>query len=161
MSFLKSRLRRCCLVDVPLSTERSLTDECAKLLENGATSLLFRFSRSPQDPKQLKDLHSAFELCREKGVYAFVQDDVMLTLSLGAHGIYFSKLPKNLPWARQVLGSERFIGIQDGGLIPGTYEELIDFVDFRESRVRSVPCQIVSTPKLFRGALRLIPNRTP
>jgi thiamine-phosphate diphosphorylase len=100
---LRSQFRLCYLMDCNLTQPQDLIDM-------GVTSLFLRFDSSQLTPDLYAFVQQAASMFLQNQRYVFVIDDVLLAVQLGASGIFYTNQPK--PRTREILGADRFVGLQ-------------------------------------------------
>lgn len=109
MRFLRSQLRLYYITEDALVESPEFVSRCVKLIETGVTSIQLRYRGKLTDAIYAK-FADVVNMCKSKNRYVFTTDDALLALRLGAHGVYFNRVPFNIERVREVLGVEHFIG---------------------------------------------------
>jgi thiamine-phosphate pyrophosphorylase len=133
MLFLRSQLRLCYVTDRRLTLTGSLMERCEELINAGVSSIFVRMGDEALEPGMWEQLNLLVQLCQKKNVYCLIENDALLALKLGAHGVYLTKADKSIQRLRELIGPKRFLGVRLDSpdearvLVSGETRHLIDF----------------------------------
>lgn len=112
MDFLRSQLRLSLIVDASLARNRDFAGQWESLAEAGVSSLFFRVSPEDLDTATEAAFQRIADSWRKGEGYVFAIDDAVLALRLGCHGVFARAPRQSLSRMREVLGAERFLGVE-------------------------------------------------
>jgi thiamine monophosphate synthase len=160
MDFLRSQLRLSLIVDIEIARKGESGPQWTDLAEAGVTSLFLRTGGGHRSAADLGTLVRLTDLWRARGGYVFAMDDAVLALRLGCHGVFLRNPRQSLSRLREVLGAERFLGLEVNsatalGRVHGSEGEHVDFVGvgpvLQYGDKVAMPLGVESALRLTRG----------
>lgn len=106
----REQLRLYAVTDRTWLGDETLYEQVEKALKGGATLIQLREKTLPEAEVE-KEAVELLELCHRYQVPLIIDDDVELAARVGADGVHIGQSDMELAHAREILGTDRIIGV--------------------------------------------------
>lgn len=97
--------------------KHNLLDKVAQAIDGGANIIQYRNKQASAEQK-LEQASALNSLCRQHDCLFIVNDDAELAKTVDAHGVHLGQSDTTIEQARQVLGTDKIIGISCNNQLP-------------------------------------------